>query len=295
MRDELQPIRRAVAGGLVDCVTTCLLGNIPILVRHGTRNPGDVVHGDQAAQRCSPAHRRRPGDAPAVRIAIEAHGPRLETTINFRRAPIAGHLPPAVFRDGLPGGFEAVTSWVSPVSLPSSRLNSASQSRRSQGVRKCCRTYSLPQIPRLRASWGSARISRHAAAHSSTGSTAGQPVVLDLGGIPPTRPTSRRPMPSTFRHRGAKPRDRLLQHGRRVHLEGIDLDGADVVEVREDEDVRVACGVLDGLVVEVPALGVVVCHRADQAELQPRVRLTHDPGVDLRRADPSRDRIVRPG
>ena len=52
-----------------------------------------------------------------------------------------------------------------------------------------------------------------------------------------------------------------------VRLERVDLDRADVVEVVEDVDVRVAVGVRDRRVEEVPALGVVAGHRADQREL----------------------------
>ena len=75
--------------------------------------------------------------------------------------------------------------------------------------------------------------------------------------------------------------DRLLDHGVRVHLEGVDLDRADVVQVREDVDVGVAVGVGDGAVVVVPALGVVVRHRADERELHVGMLGLDDPvGVD---------------
>ena len=50
-------------------------------------------------------------------------------------------------------------------------------------------------------------------------------------------------------------------------LEGVDLDRADVVEVVEDVHVRVAVGVGDRGVEEVPALGVIGGHRPDQGEL----------------------------
>ena len=56
---------------------------------------------------------------------------------------------------------------------------------------------------------------------------------------------------------------------------------ADVVEVVEDVDVRVAVGVRDGRVEVVPALGVVGGHRADQRELHVGPLLLDQPvGVD---------------
>ena len=90
--------------------------------------------------------------------------------------------------------------------------------------------------------------------------------------IPPTLPADRRPrLPERLADRQAEALpDRLLEHGRRVHLERVHLDRADVVQVREDVDVRVAVRVGDGLVVEVPALGIVVRHRADERELHVR-------------------------
>ena len=60
---------------------------------------------------------------------------------------------------------------------------------------------------------------------------------------------------------------RLLDHDVRERLERVDLDRADVGEVVEDVDVRIAVGVRERGVVEVPALGVVRRHRADQREL----------------------------
>ena len=89
--------------------------------------------------------------------------------------------------------------------------------------------------------------------------------------------------------------DRLLEHRRRVHLERVDLDRADVVQVREDEDVGVAGRVGDGLVVVVPALGIVVRHRADERELHVRDALLARAGRRRsRRAGPSTGRSARP-
>ena len=66
-----------------------------------------------------------------------------------------------------------------------------------------------------------------------------------------------------------------------MHLERVHLDGTDVVEVRQDEDVRVVARVRHRPVVEVPALGVVVRHRADERQLHVRPLRLDDPvGVD---------------
>src|SRR5918998_4915041 len=56
--------------------------------------------------------------------------------------------------------------------------------------------------------------------------------------------------------------DGFLDHDIRYGLEGVDLYGADVGQVGEQEDVLVPVGVVDGPVPVVPALGVVVGHRA---------------------------------
>ena len=64
----------------------------------------------------------------------------------------------------------------------------------------------------------------------------------------------------------------LLDQHVGVRLERVDLDRPDVVEVVEDVYVRVAVRVGDGRVEEVPPLGVVAGHRADQRELHLRHR-----------------------
>jgi hypothetical protein len=71
--------------------------------------------------------------------------------------------------------------------------------------------------------------------------------------------------------------DRLLDDCSRVHLEGVDLHRADVVEVGEDVDVRIAPGIRDCLVVEVPAFRVVMRHRADERQLHLGEHLFHQP------------------
>ena len=95
--------------------------------------------------------------------------------------------------------------------------------------------------------------------------------------MPPTLPADRRP-PLPERLGDGQPEalaDRLLQADVGLRLEGVDLDRADVVEVVEDLDVGVAVGVLEGLLEELPALGVVGRHRADQRQLRLRDVLGH--------------------
>ena len=76
-----------------------------------------------------------------------------------------------------------------------------------------------------------------------------------------------------------------------VHLERVHLDGADVVQVGEDEDVGVAVGRRDRAVVVLPALGVVVRHRADERELHLGVRAAaRSARPRSRRAGPSTGR-----
>src|SRR5918999_552517 len=60
---------------------------------------------------------------------------------------------------------------------------------------------------------------------------------------------------------------RLLDHHVGLRLEGVHLDRPDIVEVVEDVDVGVTVRVGHGRVEELPALGVVGGHRADQREL----------------------------
>ena len=75
--------------------------------------------------------------------------------------------------------------------------------------------------------------------------------VLDLRDDSPDAPGDGRPrLPERLRDGQAEALlDRFLHHRRRVDLEGVDLHGADVVEVGEDVDVRIAGSVGDGLVV----------------------------------------------
>ena len=89
-----------------------------------------------------------------------------------------------------------------------------------------------------------------------------------------------RPFHSASRHGEPEALARgLLDHDVGQRLERVDLDRADVVEVVEDVDVRVAVGVRERRVVEVPALGVVGGHRADERELDVRPL-----GLDVRYA-----------
>ena len=160
----------------------------------------------------------------------------------------------------------------------------SSQSRSRRGVRKCSRACSLPVRPRRLASSGSSRISieRWAAASAVSTRIAGDPV-LDLQRDPADVAADRGPpLPQRLGDRQAESlADRLLHADVGLGLEGVDLDRADVVEVVEDLDVRVAVGVAEGPVEEVPALGVVGRHRADQRQLRVRDGFAHRPvGVD---------------
>ena len=147
-------------------------------------------------------------------------------------------------------------------------------------MRKCRRTCSLPARARRRACSGSARRD-----HAGLGALArrrDEPARLtvdDLIDDPARLAADGRPsLPERLAHRQAEAfPDRLLDHRGGVDLERVHLDRAHVVQVREDVDVRVARGVGDGLVVELPALRVVVRHRADERELDVRMLLLHEP------------------
>ncbi len=107
--------------------------------------------------------------------------------------------------------------------------------------------------------------------------------VLDLQRDAADVAADRRPsLPQRLGHRQPEAlADRLLDRDVGLRLEGVDLDRPDVVEVVEDLDVGVGVGVLEGVVEELPALGVVGRHRADQRELDARgLLLDHPVGVD---------------
>src|SRR3954454_8262850 len=78
--------------------------------------------------------------------------------------------------------------------------------------------------------------------------------------------------------------DRLLHDHVGLRLEGVHLDRPDVVQVVEDLDVGIGLGVLEGAVEELPALGVIRSHRADQGELHLR-ELLGDLAVGVDHAD----------
>src|SRR5690348_1978663 len=78
--------------------------------------------------------------------------------------------------------------------------------------------------------------------------------------------------------------ERLLQHDRRHALEGVHLDIADAVHVREQVDIGIAVGVVLRALVVFHALRVVMGHRADQHQLHIREALTHD-AVDINHAE----------
>ena len=166
-------------------------------------------------------------------------------------------------------------------------------------MRKCSRACSLPARPSRFASSGSSRIStvRSAAAAGRVDEEAGDAVV-DLQGDPADVAADHRPALPLGLGDGEPEAlaDRLLHADVGLGLKGVDLDRADVVEVVEDLDVGVAVGVAEGRVEEVPALGVVGGHRADQRQLGVGDALgDHPVGVDHTRSDPSRDRTSTPG
>ena len=169
------------------------------------------------------------------------------------------------------------------VPLPPRPLKSASQSRSSRGVRKL-----PPDVLLARAA--PARRARQGRRAPSSPPRTPRP---SRRGSRSRRPGSDRRCrrPARRRRAGLPERlgdgepealaDGLLQDARRVHLERVHLDGADVVQVGEDEDVRVAVGRVDCAVVVIPALWVVVGHRADEGELDAGVERAHGPpGLD---------------
>src|SRR5829696_1069632 len=207
-------------------------------------------------------------------------GPRLETTINFRRAPMAGTLPEWFFAARQASGsfgrgrHQRGLARVVAVEPVEEREPVAQKPRRQEML-----THVLlapnPTVPCL---CGVAEDlqARGVAILDGLHEPAGL-AVLNLARNPAGTPRNRRPaLPQAFRHRQAETLpDRLLQHCRRVHLEGVDLHRADVVQVREDEDVGIARGVLDGLVVEVPAFRVVA-HDPESVDHAERVL----PGIE---------------
>ncbi len=94
VRDEPQPVARAVAGGLLD---GALGGDRAVLVRERARDPGDVVVRRRAARARSRARRRR--------VAPRARHPRRARTRadrdSRRRSASAGQTPTATLRKEL--------------------------------------------------------------------------------------------------------------------------------------------------------------------------------------------------
>jgi hypothetical protein len=73
VRDEPQPIRRAVACDLVDRVTTCLVGDDAVLIRHRARDPRHVVVRDEAPQRRDETPASAPRHAISLLVPPEGH------------------------------------------------------------------------------------------------------------------------------------------------------------------------------------------------------------------------------
>ena len=93
VRDETQPVRRAVAGRLLEPVAAVLGRNGAVLVGHRARDPGDVVMRDEAAQRSDEAAAAAKDDALARRRAAVAHRPAVGDD---------EQLPPSAHQRNLP-------------------------------------------------------------------------------------------------------------------------------------------------------------------------------------------------
>ena len=202
------------------------------------------------ALRYPPGHATRPVRAAAVTRG-GAEGPGHAT----RRARFRARTSAAAFGVRCAGFALArplsrytaeptVASFASPVSFPSSRLNSASQSRRSRGIRKCRPDVLLagerhPSRPLRIAQDRKARVGA-LLRPSRRGTRFRPPRSGDT--MPPTRPaTIGRPFQSASETVRPNPsRIDFWMTCRRAHLEGVHLDRADVVQVREDVDVGVA-------------------------------------------------------
>ncbi len=228
--------------------------------RRRARSSSDIALAIQVTscwrgERCASAVTSPPPPRRATRCPPSASrgtttGPRFETTISSRRAPR---------RATVPAGASVATarrrrraSSRPCVGLPADeqveeREPVAQEPRREEVDADVLLASPAPSASRPQ---GRRARRRRASAHSSTVSTR-YPVSRSWiwSTIPPTRPaTTGRRLPERLGHRQAEPlADRLLQHRGRVNLEGVHLDRADVVQVREDEDVWVAGGRLDGL------------------------------------------------
>ena len=161
------------------------------------------------------------------------------------------------------------------------------------------RTCSLPRRPSALPSAGSSMMSsaRAGALLDGRDEVAGD-AVLDLQRDPADVAADERPaLPQRLGHGQAEAlARRLLDHDVGERLERVDLDRADVGEVVEDVDVRVAVGVRERRVVEVPALRVVGRHRADERELHVGPLAPSRAGRRRSRpSGPSTGRSARPG
>ncbi len=145
-----------------------------------------------------------------------------------------------------------------------------SQSRSRRGVRKCLRTCSLPARPSRLPRSGSRSTRSERSAHSAGrgDEEAGLAVLHLQRDAAHVAADERAALPERLRH--GQPEAlarRLLDHHVGLRLERVHLDRPDVVQVVEDVDVGVAVRVGHRRVEELPALGVVGGHRADQGEL----------------------------
>ena len=266
------PARRARPGGAIRRAVASVSSSVctrdgTILLGDRARDPRDVVVRRRGCERGHEAAAAPLRDPVAAGVAAVRHRPAVRDDDQ-----LAAHGPEAYTRYG-PAAATTGELGAGRV-VAQSRLKSTSQSRSSRGVRKWRRTYSFPLSARCRAVAGIATESRCTPPRTPSTELTSQPVSPSwiCATIPPTRPATVGPrLPERLGHGQPEPLpDRLLDDGRGMHLERVDLDGAHVVQVGQDVDVGVAAGVRDGLVVEVPALRIVVRHRADERELHVR-------------------------
>ena len=268
VRDEAQPEARSVARRLLESLAVVFIQDNTILFGHRARDPRDVVVEHEAAQR------RHEAAAAAARGALAA------ASAVRHRAPVGDddQVVPGRHRpDPIPARATRAVTVASSCATSGSRPDEpveehepvAEQARRQEVRAHVLLATQSPNagqfrvVQRLEARLGALLGRIHEPARLA---------VDDLHDDAADASGHRRPpLPERFADGEAEAlAGRFLQYDARVHLEGVDLDRADVVQVGEDEDVRVAVSVLQRAVVVVPALGIVVRHRADERELHLR-------------------------
>src|SRR4029079_13011121 len=88
---------------------------------------------------------------------------------------------------------------------------------------------------------------------------------------------NRTALPEPFAHCQSEPfAQRLLDNDVGGALKRVDLHGTDLLDVRQEVDVRIAAPWWVGQLPVVEAFGIVGCHRSRQYELGGRELVTHD-------------------